>query len=113
MQEHGPPNWLVVALAAFFWTIAASALTFWVLSLVWPGGPADLLLALGAGAGAVFVTLHIPAAITGVLLWHWRRPRMPPRRRALLETATAYFGSCVGVFLFGNFAAMLALEALS
>lgn len=111
MQEHRPPSWLVVALEAFFWTIAASALTFWVLSLAWPGGPAKLILALGAMAGAFFVTMHVPAAIAGVLLWHWCKPKMPPRRRVLHETATAYFGSAVAVSLVGNFASMVALEA--
>jgi hypothetical protein len=99
-----------MALIAFFWTVALAALSFWVLSLVWPNGPAGLILALGAGAGAVFVTLHVPAAITGLLLWQWRRPVMPPRRRVLHETATLYFGSAVAVGMAGNFAAMLAVD---
>ena len=112
MKEHKPPGFLVWAMSAFFWATASFALAFWILSLVWPNGPGGLLVSLGAATAAVFGTAHIPAAISGVLLWHWRRRVMAPRKRALLETATVYFGSVVGLAMAGNFAAMMVLDGM-
>ena len=111
MQEHVPPSWLIALLGAFFWAVAAAALTFWVVSLAWPTGPAGLIRNLGPSPVSLLIALHAPAGIAGVLLWHWRRPYMPPRRRALHETATVYFGACVAVGMAGNFAAMVVLDA--
>lgn len=112
MQEHTPPRLLVWVMSAFFWATASFALAFWILSLIWPNGPGGLLASLGAATSAVFGTAHIPAAISGILLWHWRRAIMAPRRRVLLETATVYFGSVVAVAMMGNFAAMMVLDRM-
>jgi hypothetical protein len=101
-----------MAMAAFFWVAATTALGFWVLSLAWTNGPAGLVSSLGASAVSIFVSLHVPAAVAGLLLWQWRRGVMPPRRRVLHETATVYFGAAVAVGYLGNFAAMMVLDTV-
>lgn len=112
MREHAPHHILVTVMSMFFWATASFALAFWMLSLVWPDGPGGLILSLGAATGAVFATAHVPAAIAGILLWHWHHAAMAPRRRVLLETATVYFGSAVAISMAGNFAGMVALETM-
>jgi hypothetical protein len=101
MSEHQPPAALLVAMAGVFWAVAAASLLFWLGGLLWPGGLSGLMAALGPGAVATLVTLHIPAAIIGILLWQWTRAGLSPRRRVLLEAATLYFALAVllGVFL--------------
>ena len=98
MPEHQPPALLVRAMAGFLWAMTGAALGFWLGGLVWPGGLAALMAAAGHGAVAIFVALHIPAAIAGLLLLHWRRHALPGLPRILLEAATLYFGLAV---LFG------------
>jgi len=109
-MEHRPSAALVALMLAFFWFVAAFALAFWLLSVIWPGGPGGLIHSLGPSTGALFVTAHIPAAIAGILLLQWGRMAMAPRQRVLLETATVYFGGCVAFGLASNFAAMVVLD---
>lgn len=111
-MEHRPPPVFVAMMFAFVWAVAAFALAFWLLSILWPGGAGGLIASLGPSTGALFVTAHIPAAIAGLLLLQWGRAAMAPRPRVLLEAATVYFGGSVAVMLLGNFAAMVALENL-
>jgi vacuolar-type H+-ATPase subunit I/STV1 len=111
LREHQPPQWLIALLGAFFWAVALAALAFWVVSLAWTNGPAGLIRNLGPSPVSLLTALHAPAGIAGLLLWHWRRPQMPPRRRVLHETATVYFGAAVAVGMVGNFAAMVVLDA--
>lgn len=103
MSEHVPNRYLLMALSGFFWAMAAAALAFWIGGLVWPGGLRGLIASLSAGAVAIFLSLHIPAAIVGILLWQWRRHAMPPRRRVMLEAATLYFGLAVLFGIFMNY----------
>ncbi|MHA7886107.1 MULTISPECIES: hypothetical protein [Roseicyclus] len=101
MSEHQPPAALLMAMTGIFWAVAAASLLFWLGGLLWPGGLSGLMAALGPGAIATLVTLHIPAAIIGILLWQWTRAGLSPRRRVLLEAATAYFilSVILGIFL--------------
>lgn len=110
MPEHQPPAFLVRLMSGFFWGMAAAALGFWLGGAVWPGGLRALMADLGPGPVAAFVALHIPAAITGILLWHWSRHAMPVRRRILLEAATLYFGLAVLFGLFLNFLLVSAMQ---
>ncbi len=103
MAEHTPNRFLLSAMSFFFWGMAAAALGFWLLSVVWPGGPRGLIGDLGPGLIAVFIALHIPAAITGILLWQWRRHQMRARTRVMLEAAALYFGLAVLFGLFMNY----------
>lgn len=97
MPEHTPNPILVMAMSAFFWAMSAAALLFWLGGVIWTGGLNGLVASLGPGAVAVFGAFHIPAAITGILLWQWRRHSLPPARRVALEAATLYF--CLTVLL--------------
>jgi len=101
MAEHVPHPILLKAMKAFFWGMSGAALLFWAGGVIWSGGLQGLMAALGPGAVSLFAALHIPAAITGVLLWQWTRHGLPPRRRVMLEGAALYFGLAVllGIFL--------------
>jgi hypothetical protein len=101
MAEHTPSPILLKAMTLFFWLMSGAALLFWLGGVVWPGGLRGLMAALGPSVVALFGALHIPAAITGVLLWQWTRRSLPPRRRVMLEGAALYFGLAVllGIFL--------------
>jgi hypothetical protein len=101
MREHTPNPVLVVLMALFFWAMAGSALAFWVAGTIWPDGVQGLIGALGPELVAVFATLHIPAAIAGILLWQWKRHGLSRRLRVMLEAATLYFMLSVllGMFL--------------
>lgn len=111
-KEHAPPRALLMLMSAFFWSICALALSFWCASLLWLNGAAGLVASLGAGPTAIFVVLHIMAAIVGVLLWQWRRGVMPPRRRVLMETGLVYFGVAVFFSTFMNYLALAALDKM-
>jgi len=112
MSEHIPNPYLVIAMELLFWAMAGAALAFWAGSLIWPGGLRGLMASLGPGVVAVFVVLHIPSAIIGVLLWQWRRHRMPARKRVMLEAATLYFGLAVLFGMFMNYLAASLLDEL-
>lgn len=109
MREHTPNPVLVVLMALFFWAMAGSALSFWVAGAIWPDGVQGLIGALGPGLVAVFATLHIPAAIAGILLWQWKRHGLPSRLRVMLEAATLYFMVSV---LLGMFLSYLLVSAI-
>jgi hypothetical protein len=109
MSEHQAPAALLRLMAGFFWAMSMAALLFWLGGVAWPGGLSGLMAALGPGAVASFVALHVPAAITGILLWQWTRAGMPARRRVLLEAATGYFILAV---VFGFFLNYLLVSAM-
>lgn len=109
MDEHTPPRALIFVMSVFFWALSLSALLFWSGALIWRGGMGGLIESLGDGIVTGFVTLHIPAAIAGLLLLQWKRDAMPVRRRVLLEAATLYFGLAV---LFGMFMSYVAVSVL-
>jgi peptidoglycan/LPS O-acetylase OafA/YrhL len=90
-------------MAACVWAMAAAATGFWLGGLLWPGGLPAVIAAAGHATVATFVALHIPAAIAGVLLLHWRRRAMPRLTRVMLEAATLYFGLAVILGMFLNF----------
>jgi hypothetical protein len=89
-------------MTVFFWGMAAGALVFWGLGVIWDGGVRGLMAAMGPGPVAAFVAAHIPAAVVGVLLWQWQRHGMPARRRVMLEAATVYFLLTIAVSIFLN-----------
>jgi len=111
-QEHTPPALLVALMAAIFWAMAAAALAFWAASAVWPDGITGVIEAIGPTATVLFATLHIPAAVIGILLWQWRRHSLPARRRVMLEAATLYFGLAVLFSIFMNYLATRILDRL-
>jgi len=113
VAEHRPNRALTAVLATFFAAMAALALAFWLSALAISGGIAGAIGLWGSGFVAVFGALHIPAAITGILLWHWRRHAMPPLRRAALEAATLYFVAAVALSIFFNYLAMSVLDGMS
>jgi hypothetical protein len=103
MAEHVPPRVLVALMAVFFAAMAVCRA-----GLLGGGGrrarrhfggdrPCRL------GVTTIFGTLHILAAITGVLLWQWERHRLPPLIRVALEAATLYFCLAVLVSIFFNY----------
>ena len=102
MTEHRPNRYVILAMWGFFWSVTGGALAFWVGGLIWPGGLRGLIAALGPGAVAILLSLHIPAAIVGILLWQWRRSGLGPRTRVALEAATVYFCLCVLLGIFMN-----------
>ncbi|MBF9057853.1 hypothetical protein HKCCSP123_01535 [Rhodobacterales bacterium HKCCSP123] len=110
MPEHQPPAALILAMAGVFWLVAAAALLFWLGGLLWPGGLGGLMAALGPGAVATLVTLHIPAAVMGILLWQWTRHALSMRHRVLLEAATLYFCLAVLLGIFLNYLLVAALQ---
>lgn len=113
MREHCPPIWLAGAMAIFFYGVAVTALGLWILVAVAPSGITGVAALLGIAGVSLILALHIPAGISGLLLWQWYRDAMPPRMRAVHETATVYFGASVGVFLAANAVGMAALEAMA
>jgi hypothetical protein len=109
MQEHTPNPVLVMLMTLFFWVMAASALAFWVAGVVWQGGLPGLLASMGPGTVAVFATMHIPAAIAGILLWQWTRRALSRRRRVMMEAAVLYFMASVLIGIFLNYLLISAL----
>lgn len=103
MPEHTPNRWIVALMAGFLVLMTGAAVLFWGAALIWTGGVRGVMAAMGPGAMALFGSLHIPAAITGVLLWQWYRAQLSPRLRVGLEAATLYFGGAVLLGLFLNF----------
>ena len=113
MPEHQPSPILLILMVGFFGAMAVSALLFWLGALVWTGGIRGLMASLGPGATALFVTLHIPAAIVGILLWQWLRRGLSPLRRVLLEAATLYFCLAVVLGIFMNYVMASLLDTLT
>ena len=113
MPEHVPPRGLVRAMAAFLIAMAGLALLFWIAALVWPGGIGGLIGSVSLGWMALFVTLHIPAAIVGILLWQWERHSLPAVRRVALEAATLYFMIAVLASIFFNYLAANVLDLMT
>lgn len=109
MREHTPNPVLVLLMTLFFWGMFACALAFWMAGAIWPSGLQGLLAALGSGTVAIFATLHIPAAIAGILLWQWTRHGLPRRSRVLLEAAVLYFMLSVLIGMFLNYLLVSAL----
>lgn len=109
MSEHIPNRVLVMLMTLFFVTMSAAALAFWVAGAVWSDGVSGLIASLGPGTVAVFASLHIPAAIVGMLLWQWRRHGLPRRRRVMLEAAVLYFMLSVLIGMFLNYLLVSAL----
>lgn len=110
MSEHKPPRALLLAMIAFFWVMSAAALLFWIGGLLGSGGLTGLMAALGPGATATLIALHIPAAVVGILLWQWTRHALPVRRRVLLEAATLYFILAVLLGIFLNYLLVAAMQ---
>jgi hypothetical protein len=78
MAEHVPPRVLVALMAVFFAAMTVAALAFWAAAVVLPGGIGGVIGLIGFGVMTIFGTLHILAAVTGVLLWQWERHRLRP-----------------------------------
>jgi hypothetical protein len=112
MAEHVPPRVLVAIMGVFFAAMAASALAFWAAAVVVPGGPRGVISLVGVGVTTIFGTLHILAAITGILLWQWERHRLPPILRVTLEAATLYFGLAVLISIAFNYLAASLLDEI-
>lgn len=112
MSEHRAPEFLIQAMALFIGVMAVAALAFWSFSAILPGGPRAVIAAAGPIAIAIFGTLHIPAAIVGILLLQWRRPMLRRPWRVALEASTLYFGLVVLVGIFFNYLAMTAYDGL-
>jgi class 3 adenylate cyclase len=102
MAEHVPPRVLVALMGVFFAVMTACALAFWAAAVVVPDGIGGVIGLIGFGVMTIFGTLHILAAITGVLLWQWERHRLPPLLRVALEAATLYFCLAVLASIFFN-----------
>lgn len=113
MAEHTPNRFVLTAMTGFFSAMVLSALLFWVLSLVWSGGISGLIASIGPGIIAVFGSLHIPAAIAGILLWQWRRRELPPVRRVILEAGTVYFILAVVFGMFMNYLLATIVETIT
>ena len=109
MREHTPNPVLVMLMTLFFWAMSACALAFWIGGVIWRGGLQGLIASLGPGTVAVFATLHIPAAIVGILLWQWKRHGLARRPRVLLEAAVLYFMLSVLIGMFLNYLLVSAL----
>lgn len=107
MPEHKAPPALLAVMAAFLGAMTAAAVAFWLAALAF--GMNSVLQGMGAAAASLFVALHIPAAIAGILLWQWKRCDLRPAHRAALEAATLYF--CLAV-LFGLVLNLLAASLL-
>lgn len=103
MSEHTPNRVLVMLMIVFFSGMSGSALAFWLAGAVWPGGLQGLIASLGPGTVAIFATLHIPAAVAGILLWQWKRHGLPRRQRVVLEAAVLYFILAVLLGMFLNY----------
>ena len=103
MSEHTPNPVLVTLMTYFFWTMSACALAFWISGAIWRGGLQGLIASLGPGTVAIFATLHIPAAVAGILLWQWKRHGLPRGRRVMLEAALLYFMLAVLLGMFLNY----------
>ena len=58
MGEHVPPRALVALMALFFSVMTLCALTFWLASLVLPGGVQGVIALIGFGAMTIF--RHVP-----------------------------------------------------
>ena len=112
MAEHVPPRVLVAIMAAFFTIMSVCALAFWAAAVVVPGGIQGVIGLIGLGIMTIFGTLHILAAITGILLWQWERHRLPPRLRVMLEAATLYFGLAVLISIAFNYLAASLLDEI-
>ena len=112
MAEHVPPRALIAVMAVFFAAMSISALAFWLASVVMPGGVRGVIAAIGFGATTIFGTLHILAAVTGILLWQWERHRLRPVLRVSLEAATLYFCLAVLVSIFFNYLAASLLDRI-
>ena len=110
MGEHVPPPALIALMAVFFAGMSGAALAFWLAVLVWPDGINGVIAFIGLSAMTIFGTLHILAAITGILLWQWRRHRLRPGLRVALEAATLYFGLAVLLSIFFNYLAASLLD---
>ena len=109
MSEHTPNPVLVTLMTVFFWAMSGAALAFWLGGAVWPGGVQGVIGALGPGTVAVFATLHIPAAIVGILLWQWKRHGLSRRLRVTHEAAVLYFMLSVLMGMFLNYLLVSAL----
>ncbi|MFW5655771.1 MAG: hypothetical protein ACOCYW_09050 [Roseicyclus sp.] len=112
MGEHVPPRALIGLMWVFLGAMSLCALAFWLGALVLPEGVPGVIGAIGLGAMTIFGTLHILAAITGILLWQWERHALSPRRRVALEAATLYFGLAVLVSIFFNYLAATVLDRI-
>lgn len=97
-------------MAGFVGAEAIAALLFWMAALI--SGMRGVLDAMGPTLVSLFVALHIPAAIAGILLWQWTRRTLRPAVRVVLEAATLYFGLAVIVGLLVNVMAASLLDAL-
>jgi hypothetical protein len=112
MGEHVPPRALIVLMWVFFGAMSVAALAFWLAAALLPSGVPGVIGAIGLSAMTIFGTLHIVAAISGILLWQWERHRLAPRRRVLLEAATLYFGIVVLASIFFNYLAASLLDEI-
>ncbi len=112
-KEHTPNRALVLAMSGFFAVLSLAALLFWLAALVMPGGINGVIALVGPASVAIFSTLHIPAAIVGILLWQWYRADLAPIHRVALEAATLYFGLAVLISIFFNYLAVTLLDAVS
>jgi hypothetical protein len=112
MAEHVPSRFLIALMALFFGVMTLFAATFWVLSVLWPGGPGGLIASISPTAVAIVGTLHIPAAIVGILLLQWHRKDMPPVLRVTVEAATVYFGLLVLISIALNYMAASLLDLI-
>jgi class 3 adenylate cyclase len=112
MAEHVPPRVVVAIMAVFFAAMAVCALAFWIAAVVIPGGVSGVIGLIGYAVTTIFGTLHILAAITGVLLWQWERHRLRPLIRVALEAATVYFCLAVLVSIFFNLLATTILDRI-
>lgn len=112
MAEHVPNRLLVAAMALFFGAMTLCTAAFWLLSVLWPGGPGGLIASIGPTAVAIVGTLHIPAAIVGILLLQWHRRDLPPVLRVVVEAATLYFGLLVLISIALNYMAASLLDLI-
>jgi hypothetical protein len=110
MAEHTPNRVITTLLALFLGLMSLAAITIWGMVLILGEGMAGLMGGLGLSLIAVFVALHIPAAIVGVLLWHWVRHDISLANRVLLAGATLYFVAAIGI---GAFSPVIASEGVA
>ena len=112
LAEHQPPRVLVALMALFFAAMTVCALAFWVAAVVVPGGIPGVIALIGNATTTIFGTLHILAAVSGVLLWQWERHRLRPLTRVILEASTIYFCLAVLTSIFFNYLATTILDRM-